>query len=251
MNQLNLTYLGKMSFVQEDLKFMQDATLEAFKGLLSAFNMGSIDSFIISGIVHSNSGGNNNSFTEGYVCLQGEIFYCPAQTMNIALGNIRFGIAETTVAPSPKTFKDLSVRNVNIQRRAGLGLYAGNPPLYTSLKRIEDIIGEKLKLQTPAACTLGSNMSGTIWALKNKMGVVTIDGTLTPALIANNQLAFTLPVGYRPSVDKIFVCSCIEIPVLDEPGQPICVLVKPNGQVLVTSVVANRSINLASIRFDV
>jgi hypothetical protein len=244
MNKLELTFPGKMPLVQEDLKFMQDAYSEAIKGLLSAFELQS-DTFIISGMIYSGGGGSPSTFSEGWLCLNGEVLYSPAITVNVALSNVKVGVFETTVAPSPKTFKDLSVRNVNLRRIVNIGLIGGGAPLYTSLLRLEDGIGNKLSLVKQEGCSLGANMTGAVIANKNKIGHVTLSGQVRSSQ-AGSQIVFTLPAGFRPSSQRRF-----PIVLLFVANQAAFCIVNTNGQVEVQIDIANRDYYFDNVQFYV
>lgn len=244
MNKLELTFLGKMPLVQEDLKFMQDAYSEAIKGLLSAFELQS-QTFIISGMEWSGTGLSPTTISEGWLCLNGEVLYSPPITLNLALSNIKVGVFQSVVAPSPKTFKDLSVRNVNLRRIVNIGLIGGGAPLYTSLLRLEDGIGNKLSLAKQEGCALGANMTGAVVANKNKIGHVTLSGQVRSTQ-NGSQVAFTLPSGFRPLTPRSFPIAFMHLAL-----QPAFCTVNSNGQVVVQFDIANRDYIFDNIQFYV
>ncbi|MCX6232607.1 MAG: hypothetical protein NTZ33_13810 [Bacteroidetes bacterium] len=77
MNKLITTDNGKLPIVLDDFRFLDTAVRDAFKGLVSAFGIAATDSFKISGCVVTIVGTTYN-WTEGYLCLGGEILFVPA-----------------------------------------------------------------------------------------------------------------------------------------------------------------------------
>ncbi len=72
MNKLKTTDNGGFPFVLDDIRWIDNAVRESFKGLVSSLGITATESFKISGCVVSNVG-SVYSWTGGYICLMGEI----------------------------------------------------------------------------------------------------------------------------------------------------------------------------------
>jgi len=72
MNKLKTTDNGGFPFVLDDIRWIDNSVRDAFKGLVSGLGITASTSFKISGCVVSKVG-SVYSWTEGYICLMGEI----------------------------------------------------------------------------------------------------------------------------------------------------------------------------------
>jgi hypothetical protein len=80
MNKLKTTFSAGVDFNWDDLAWLQDATRDAFYGLLSAFGIDPDESFILSGCVVT-LGPTSASTTAGYISLNGEILKVEAHSI--------------------------------------------------------------------------------------------------------------------------------------------------------------------------
>lgn len=80
MNKLKTAFSAGVDFNWDDLAWMQDASRDAFYGLLSAFGIDPDESFILSGCVVT-IGPSSASTTAGYISLNGEILKVEAHSI--------------------------------------------------------------------------------------------------------------------------------------------------------------------------
>lgn len=78
MDKLNLG-LGGHPFTADDLMFMQDAYLEGIKGSLEWMRALTADDLVIIRGCVITAAGTSYTYTDGYVWMDGEIYYVPAQ----------------------------------------------------------------------------------------------------------------------------------------------------------------------------
>jgi hypothetical protein len=99
MNQLNVHPGARVPFNWDDLGWMQDSVLEAFKGLLSAFDIAENLSFRISGATVTVAGLNYAS-TEGWLSFKGELCYVPIHNITITAGQNVYWKVEQIANPA-------------------------------------------------------------------------------------------------------------------------------------------------------
>lgn len=88
-------------FRQDDLEYMFEAQEQIVKGLMSAYNLGSNDSFVISGCeIVNNTGNGTYDVSEGWFCFQGEIMKVDAHQVTNGGSNYVWAVVETN--PSTK-----------------------------------------------------------------------------------------------------------------------------------------------------
>lgn len=118
--------LGGAPIRNDDWKFDQDAVRDALKGVASVLGANAL----LSGCVPSPSGGGY-VFTQGYVLINGEVFFVPAVTTPIPFdedGNY-FQIQESDVSPDGDVVMENSdFVNIYKQRIAVIGYDANNLP---------------------------------------------------------------------------------------------------------------------------
>lgn len=86
MNNLKTSALGGMPYNLDDMRWVDAGVREAFKGIMSAFNVNLNECFILSGCVRSVVSGTA-SITEGYVSIAGEVCKVPAHSYAAATGS--------------------------------------------------------------------------------------------------------------------------------------------------------------------
>ena len=124
MNKFNIPNpTGGYKLTRRDLNFIYDALKEGMSG--AAYGLRNA---ILFGCRLTNGADNASStstYSEGFVAINGEIYYFPGQTWNNStITDACFVPVETVISPSPKTSIDASVKNVHFQRRVQIQQYA-------------------------------------------------------------------------------------------------------------------------------
>lgn len=148
MNKLVTTNDGGFPLKMDDFKWMQDATREALKGLISSY-LDSSGVLILSGLEKTNIPFPLGSYEyrEGYVFINGEVCYVPGLTMSyLVVGADAYLIPVTSFDPAGiRMFKDASSHDTYQINTAKI-IITANPPanaiLLSSINRIEDVVYE-------------------------------------------------------------------------------------------------------------
>lgn len=178
----------------DDFNWIYSGLLEAFKGgALYPFALQHSGNFIIAGCDISFNAGNA-TISEGFVMLNYEICYCPAQTVAVtSLAASSLKIAETYDANGAEVFADTITRDTYAIRRAIIsdGLNSG----------------VEIVLSSPARYYYNENISSfsNSWASvsgftakAHKIGnIVYLSGQIDSG--DTNLIAFNLPAPFRPS----------------------------------------------------
>jgi hypothetical protein len=90
MNRLKTETAGGFNLFSDDLAFFDASIRESFKGLVSALGITAADSFKINGCVVT-LGVNVANWTEGYICLEGEILKVNAGSV-VTNSNVGMGL---------------------------------------------------------------------------------------------------------------------------------------------------------------
>lgn len=138
----------------EDLNYSQEATREAFYGLLSGFGINPNKSFILSGCEatltdwnNPTKVGDNIAITEGYISLNGEILKVDAQNINVLTGQACYFLLDVDRSiASPRKIKGGVDYEAQEQRRGKLTTSAAPPTdrMDYNSARIESVLRNKV-----------------------------------------------------------------------------------------------------------
>jgi hypothetical protein len=192
MNKLNIPN-GGMPLDGDDFEWVHSGLLEAFKGVLHPFLAKYSGNAILSGCVVS-FGGGLASVTEGWVAINYEVCFCPAQTVAVAsLAASSLKIAQTYDVSGLEVFADSVARDTYLRRRAAIsdGLSGSNEIVLDAPARFTGEISITSFLNSWVVDT-GSAVKARIFN-----GIVSLEGVLTGG--NTNLSIFNLPAGFRPS----------------------------------------------------
>jgi len=211
MKKLNTALNGGWPLSLDDYRFWDDGIREAFQGFLSAFGASPDDSFVLSGAEVSGAG---NNYTDGFVCINGEICKVNAGLAGIILsGESLFWIIDETDADASgdKQFEDGNVKHKYLTRIA----YPKRLPTATTgwpLAPLRNIFaiddwhavgaGGEPAFQN-GWINFGNLLGNPVQELQfKKIGnKVTIRGVVKSGTLG--QAIFTLPAAYVPSSIQI------------------------------------------------
>lgn len=98
MRQFNINQGVGHPLRQDDLEYMFESQKQVVKGLMSAYNLGSRDSFVISGCeIYNNFANNTYDVSAGFFCYGGEVMKVDAHSVsnNINFTNLVWAVVET------------------------------------------------------------------------------------------------------------------------------------------------------------
>jgi len=130
MNKLDLSFNGGMPFESDDLSFEQDSSREMFAGIAKMFleDDQTVDNinYILSGLRPTDVGGTSTKFEEGFVSINGELFFVPGITLiNLIAGESYVAqILETNLVAGDEVFEDGSSKSTYKQRQAPIKIIA-------------------------------------------------------------------------------------------------------------------------------
>lgn len=131
----------------DDVKLLQDATIEGTIATVDAICRTYATTGVYLSGVNFTVVGLNTTASAGYIYYQGEIYPVDLQTVTVAIGGglTRYWeIVEEVMAPSPVTYKDTTVHDVHIRRKAVISDLASPPTegfTLSTVLRIEQIMG--------------------------------------------------------------------------------------------------------------
>mgnify|MGYP003676151562 CR=1 FL=1 len=132
MNKLELT--RGVGISTNKFNFFQNGIREGFAGILSAFGTNAADGFKLSGCelsIIDTSGDLAITMTEGYIALQGEVYYVAAQNITkLAAEVCYFTLDSTYVDVIPGQIKGGGTFNMENRRRAKLVTSSSTPSDY-------------------------------------------------------------------------------------------------------------------------
>jgi hypothetical protein len=201
--------LGGHHLTGDDLLYVQSSLVEGLKAFVDMFGS---TAAVLYGVEFSVAG-PTLSWTAGWVYINGEICQMDAGSATLASNNTLV-IVETYDSAGNQTYEDLNVEDTYVIRKATVSGTAGGANLYTNLSR--------LSLNAIGAWQSLNPIYGGSWAgllihttspgyRKNQMSEVVFKGTIgisgfaTPA----DDVAFTLPSGYRPKDQITTYARCI------------------------------------------
>jgi len=120
MNKLQTLANGGMPVELDDLRFQEEAVREGIFGILSGFGIDPPDSFILSGAVVVENGGNLD-IAEGFIALNGEVLKVDAHSIVNTGGNTFFWQLIVTFDPAGlDQYQDLTSNDTYEVRKAVL-----------------------------------------------------------------------------------------------------------------------------------
>lgn len=197
MNKL-LNPNGGIAFENDDLQWMQNATIEAWYGFLSAFGISPTASFIISGCAIDTGTG---TYAAGYISLAGEILKVDAGTLPTAAPDL-FWDLDVTNDPAGNEVLYSGGSADTYEVRKGIikaGSATGKMPI-TAFSLIEKITGKTARVDCTKSTPSGTVIFGTgnndmIYRFWNKHAHVGFN--ITAEVTAGNPNYFTVqfPAG--------------------------------------------------------
>lgn len=223
MNNFKTTFTGGMPLYNDDFTFIQTNIKEALKALggLNQSSFAAKDGFVLWGCVIALDGGDI-TVTEGAIFLNGEIYYVPAQSFAVPVGDnaFYFQVAATTFDPvGAKEFEDATTHDTYEIIRAELtyDAYADEPAL-DAIKAAQFFVGidtANLKPRTIHTVLHGEHTeiangdlipswhhsTGRVEYWKDSAGYVHLHVEVTAIGSPNPSggAMINLPVGYRPA----------------------------------------------------
>lgn len=215
-----------MPIVLDDLRWEQEATRDALYGIMSAFGITKPLSFVLSGCVVTKVG-YDYSWTEGYICLAGEICKVVAGSITASVGESAYWEVQTAYdVTGTKVFEDSTSHDCYEIRNAALESHAPTAPatrMAYNAPTFAAVIARKAGPYIPGTWyEVGSgapvpdfdgswgNSAVTPAAypvsyMKDLMNVVHIRGEAAWSGGSTAGVIFTLPAGCRPSQRASFI----------------------------------------------
>jgi hypothetical protein len=222
MNKL-LWPTGGVQLHSEDFIFAETAVRDAIGGLVSKFQEGNTV-LVISGCEVSFAG-SNASITEGWVVINNEILFMPAQTVSTNVGgSVQLGVnAQVHVFNDSAGLETLassaSGNTYQVRQARILGGVSNTAYDYKNWVRLEDKLADLCVSATDvlninsndleAGFTLVSNAPATIEKSLGKLyfrGQIQTPNNLT---LGADNLVVTLPVEFRPSTNMLIPVTAI------------------------------------------
>lgn len=203
----NITDLSKMPIRKMTLNHLQEAYNEQIRAL-AIYNgtddypgtPGTAAQDILFGL-QSTTVGSAFSCNRGAVYSGGEIFFVPAASFTIGVGEYPvFVLNETYATGDPTEFTDGNTYNVHQIRT--LSVVSGTTGTANYFGTFSNFTNKNLPVLATngTGITLGTNItSGTVRAKRDKLGVVVIDGSVVMnSSFAVGQTIMSLPATHRP-----------------------------------------------------
>lgn len=213
MKRLVSTDLGGFPFVSDDLRFIESGVMEALSALVSPY-IGSSNGLIISGCDRTIVGGNIN-ISEGFIFLQGEIYYVPAQTvLDEGKTYNYFEVLENYDPAGEKQFQNSATHDTYAVRIAQIVQSDTLPVDAINYPNLDTVIGGAYKamgfqeikdwVNLPDARYVTPSVQGPAQIYRDRLGFVHFRGNWNHDDPGASFIIGTLPVGYRPDVDIVF-----------------------------------------------
>jgi hypothetical protein len=214
---------SKQPFTSKSLAFLQDATKEGLLGLVTGM-IGNAYNSATAYILYGVDAYGTNQYNDGYILYGGELYYCAGKTTTTAFSNV--AVMTITVAndatADPVTFTDNVIKNVHNVRTivlsdalTGTGTFDLSAAVYLNTSWV-----------APTLLNSWADIGGTYQVAQYRImnGCIELRGVITGG--ANNTVAFTLPVGFRPLYDH-----AILVWGGDSPITPVIITLLQNGDV--------------------
>ncbi len=209
---------GGMPFEGDDIRWLNDGILEAFKAMFFDFGQAHNGNFIISGC-HTSFAAGFATITEGYVMLDWEVCYCPAQNVGVtSLAASSLKLVTSYDPAGTEVFADAVSRETYANRRAiaSDGLNSGvEIPLDTTARYFHTENVNNFSSGWSAA-------TGFTPRAERKGRAVFLSGAITGG--DTNSIGFTLPAPFRPTERRIITTTLSSIQIF------------PTGAVAINSV---------------
>jgi hypothetical protein len=200
----------------DDLKYFQTAVKDTFKGSMECLRgKGPNDVVILNGCVIS-EGGGNFTHTEGYVWIDGEIYFVPAKVLATPIDTL-YSFTVTETVDKVKVYKNASSVNVRFKRICIIqSLNVGTPTSFTDDNRIENLLVFNQKTAWRSVGAMGepayeASWSGSAKVRMNKLGKIELGGSATiTSMGGTDREIWILDAGDRPLTDKHFVVKGID-----------------------------------------
>jgi hypothetical protein len=262
MDYLKVDHLGGMYLEAEDWIFNQNGIKQALKGLTSVAG----NNFILSGVKPLSITPTLIAHQEGYVVLEGEIFYVPVHIFSATGNFIYIEVNEWFDPNGLEVFEDGGTpKNTYIKRTAKIARYntaqaiTPNRKDFNSLLTFAEAIADNSELQlrlgsyiyqTHAPSYLTA-FSGNLFVGKNRLNQIKFFGNITRSNILSAD-AFQLPQDFRPG--QIITFSVTEGELVGSEVVPVdganCnIMIRPNGIVSVHGLQGGRYAMLGSINY--
>lgn len=220
MNNFKTTDNGGLPFVLDDFRWIDSGYREAFKGIMSAYGVADSTAVIISGCARTVASGTV-TIAEGFVSLGGEICYVPTHTYAEPTGGqVEYFDLNVTYDPvGNKPFQSTSNFDTYEKRACKITVASSVPAgytLYSDAKTIFQLIRVGINLDTWHTLTAQTLPTVTIPGTyqsqykKDSSEFVHLSGKWYVEDVgvgAVNELITTLPLGYRPSQNKMYAVA--------------------------------------------
>lgn len=244
----------------DDLRFIDEAVREAFRGALDLFAAPHGGDLILSGCAMSHDpNAPSVAVTQGFALLGGEICFVPAHAEGGDPQDLSLQIFESIDPAGNDVFADGIARDTYQIRRARLAPTAAAGPQIAAENIGAQSLEKRLRAITEPASTAVAltssdflndwqSLSGNIAIARKRLGEVRLSGWITAGTLGTE--AFILPIGFRPVQELQFVVAC------NLGGHELQVAkVSPNGTVALitdsgTALNSPRAVCLANISFQ-
>jgi len=182
MTKLDTSFNGGHPLTLADFNFIQEAWRDSFVAAVNMLRSPSestlAPSFIIAGCAKTSPSAGVWAISEGYMVYEGEICYVPAHTLSYSNVNdpLYWTVEQTAVAPSPVEYKDLSNKNVHLQRRAKVTTTSG-VVAFNESATVSNILDAKLRGES-GTLTLINGWDGNV-TYRVIAGRVTLFGSVS------------------------------------------------------------------------
>lgn len=262
MNKLDLTNLGGHPLKLDDLRILQAASIEAFSGILAGMQDSAGLGYILAGCELTAVSGEWH-IGAGYVCLKlataAEIYFVPSHNTGVSSSSTPYWkIVETVIAPSPTTYKNAASVNVHLQRR--LTLSATSTlfiPAYSQTPTLVDVWKSRFKQAGDVIAPINNWIVGDADLPEPSYEIygqtVRLKGAIKAPVVSTDPLpCLLLPEDIRPSYNVLasalvyekssgeFFTKGIHVGAITY-GHVVPVLIKPNGEVIISGTIASVS----------
>lgn len=194
---------GGMELHGDDFNWLQNGVKDAFKGVLHYFAQAHNGNIILSGLADTYPG-SGMVLSEGYVLLDYEVCYFPGATFGSLPGigqAVRLSLDVTYDPTGLEVFADSVSKNTYERRRAKAQIVIDTGGLFTiGSPRLQDII---IDIAGTAATTTTLSINQNGWSIgseicraRKQFNRIYLKGKIDGG--TTNNVAFILPVGYRP-----------------------------------------------------
>ncbi len=202
MNNLKTIALGGMPYNLDDMRWVDAGVREAFKGIMSAFNVNLNEVFILSGCVRSVVSGTA-SITEGYVSIGGEVCKVPAHSYAVATGSDKeyWSLVTSFDVTGQKVYQNSAIEDTYEIRQAKV-VVGATLPAGSSLYDVSETIHLWIQRKYPKKpVVIIPGLGFTCYCKVDNDGFAHLVGyAQLTGISSSNPLTFSgvVPVGCRP-----------------------------------------------------